>query len=103
MARSMARKRPIVLLTDFGTKDAYVASMKGVILAIDRDALIVDLTHEVEPQNLIQAAMLLEVTYAYFPPDSIFVTVVDPGVGSSRRILAAKTKHGIFWRRITEC
>ena len=87
---------PIVLLTDFGTKDAYVASMKGVILTLYPGAAIVDLTHQVEPQNVKQAAFLLDSAYRYFPPSSIFVSVVDPGVGSSREILAAKTSHGIF-------
>ncbi len=88
--------RPIVLLTDFGTKDNYVASIKGVILSLFPEAKIVDLSHEVEPQNVRQAAFLLATTFSYFPSSSIFVTVVDPGVGSRRRILAAKTKHGIF-------
>jgi S-adenosylmethionine hydrolase len=86
----------IVLLTDFGTKDGYVASMKAVILTLCPRARLVDLTHEVEPQNVAQAAFLLETTYAYFPPRSIFVSVVDPSVGSKRRILAAKTKKGTF-------
>ena len=92
----MTRMRPIVLLTDFGTKDSYVASMKGVILSIFPEALLVDLSHEVAPQNIAQAALLLEWTYSYFPPNTLFVSVVDPGVGSERRILAAKTKKGIF-------
>lgn len=92
----MRESNLIVLLTDFGIKDAYVASMKGVILSLHPGARIVDLSHDVEPQNLIQAAFLLRAAYPYFPHGSIFVTVVDPGVGSSRQILAAKTSHGIF-------
>lgn len=85
-----------MLLTDFGTRDPYVASMKGVILSLLPQATIVDLTHEIGPQNLFQAACVLEAAYPYFPKGSIFVTVVDPGVGSKRRILAARTSHGIF-------
>jgi len=85
-----------VLLTDFGLRDSYAASIKGVILSLFPRAVIVDLSHEVEPQNLFQAAFLLEATYPYFPAGSVFVTVVDPGVGSERRILAARTPHGIF-------
>ncbi len=92
----MPEIRPIVLLTDFGTKDAYAASMKGVILNLFPQAQIVDLTHEIRPQNLTQAAFLLNMAYPYFPPSSIFVSVVDPGVGSERLIIAAKTSHGIF-------
>ena len=92
----MAAIHPLVLLTDFGTKDSYVASMKGVILNLFSQAVIVDLSHEVGPQNITQAAFLLEWTYPFFPKGSIFVCVVDPGVGSKRRILAVKTKQGIF-------
>ena len=92
----MVKSRPIVLLTDFGTKDSYVGSIKGVILTLFPKATIADLTHEVEPQDVRQAAFLLEWTYPFFPRGSVFVCVVDPGVGSHRRILAAKTRHGIF-------
>lgn len=92
----MPPPRPLVLLTDFGLRDSYVASMKGVILGLLPRATLVDLSHEVEPQNLFQAAFLLEATYPYFPKGSVFVTVVDPGVGSERQILAARAPHGIF-------
>jgi S-adenosyl-L-methionine hydrolase (adenosine-forming) len=79
----------IVLLTDFGHKDYFVASMKGVILSINPHALIVDLSHEVSSYDILQAGFMLYASYAYFPPGTIFVSVVDPGVGSSRRILLA--------------
>jgi len=92
----MAKFHPIVLMTDFGTKDAYVASMKGVILRIFPSVTVIDLTHEIEPQNVKQGAFVLEAASPYFPLGSIFVSVVDPGVGSERRILAAKTRQGIF-------
>jgi S-adenosylmethionine hydrolase len=81
---------PIILLTDFGTLDGYVASMKGVILTIAPTAPLIDLTHDVAPQNIDQAAFLLWASYKNFPRRSIFVCVVDPGVGSRRAILAAQ-------------
>ena len=92
----MAANRPIVLLTDFGTRDAYVASMKGVIATVNPGACVTDLTHEIGPQNVKQASFVLEAAYRYFPQGSIFVSVVDPGVGSERRILAVRSKRGIF-------
>ena len=88
--------RLIVLLTDFGTKDAYVASMKGVIARIAPSAKVIDLSHEIEPQNIREAAFVLEAAYPYFPKGSIFVSVVDPGVGSERMIVAVRTSGGIF-------
>lgn len=87
---------PIVLLTDFGTKDAYAPSMKGVIFTLFPEATVIDLSHEVPPQAVRPAAFLLESAYPYFPSGSIFVSVVDPGVGSERKILAARTRRGIF-------
>ena len=87
---------PIVLLTDFGMRDHYVASMKGVILSIHPEAQIVDLTHEVEAQSIQQAALLLENSFSYFPAGTIFVCVVDPEVGTKRKILCVKTKKYYF-------
>jgi len=92
----MPLPRPIVLLTDFGTKDAYAASMKGVILGICPKAILIDLTHEMGPQNVREASFVLEAAYPYFPAGTIFVCVVDPGVGSEREILGARTGAGIF-------
>ncbi len=80
----------IALLTDFGLKDHYVAAMKGMILQIDPKASIVDITHEIDPQDLYQAAFSLRQAYPYFPEKTIFVAVVDPTVGTHRRILAAR-------------
>ena len=90
--------KPIItLLTDFGNKDAYVSSMKGVILAISREACMVDISHEVGAQNVREAAWILLSAYPYFPAGTIHVVVVDPGVGSSRRkILCARTRAGYF-------
>jgi len=86
----------IVLLTDFGHKDPYVGVMKGVIKSINPFAEIIDLTHEVRRQDVYQAAIILYVTMHYFPRNTIFVSVVDPGVGSSRRALLIKTKNYFF-------
>ncbi|MGE0812149.1 MAG: S-adenosyl-l-methionine hydroxide adenosyltransferase family protein [Vicinamibacterales bacterium] len=84
--------RPVIaLLTDFGTSDAYVASMKGVILSIAPDVTLVDLSHEIPPHDVRTGARLLGDCHAYYPPGTIFVAVVDPGVGSARRALAVDT------------
>ncbi len=83
--------RPVLaLLTDFGTRDHYVASMKAVILGIARDAAIVDITHEVPRQDVLAGALELEACVDAFPADTVFVAVVDPGVGSTRRAIAAE-------------
>jgi S-adenosylmethionine hydrolase len=88
---------PIIsLLTDFGVDDEYVGVMKGVILSINPAAVIVDITHRVEPQNILQAAILIKSTYRYFPEKTIHVIVVDPGVGSDRAILACEKEKHIF-------
>ena len=77
----------ITLITDFGTCDHYVAVMKGVILGIAPDVRIVDVTHEIEPHNVLQGAFVLQQTWSWYPPGTIHVVVVDPGVGSDRRIV----------------
>lgn len=79
---------PIVtLLTDFGSADEYVGVMKGVILTMASNAVIVDISHQIEPQNISQAAFMLQSAYTYFPIGSIHVIVVDPGVGTERNIV----------------
>ena len=75
----------IALFTDFGVRDAYVAQMKGVILSINAALTVIDLNHEVAAFNVRQAAYLLEASSRYLPAGSIVVTVVDPGVGTTRR------------------
>ncbi len=79
--------RPIALITDFGTKDPYVGSLKGVILTINPEAKIIDVTHEIIPFHPISAAYVLLGVMNYFPRGTIFLTVVDPGVGTDRKIL----------------
>lgn len=75
----------IALITDFGTDDIYAGVMKGVILGLHPDVHLVDITHAIEPQNVRQAAFALLNAYRYFPSGTIFLVVVDPGVGSARR------------------
>ena len=79
----------IGLLTDFGTVDPYVGVMKGVIFSIAPYVQIIDITHATQPQNVRQAAFTLMNSYRYFPAGTIFVAVVDPGVGSERRPVGA--------------
>ena len=83
--------RPVIaLLSDFGTRDHYAGTMKGVILGICPDATLVDISHDVPPHDLVDGALQLAAAYKYFPPGTIFLVVVDPGVGSSRRGIAAE-------------
>jgi S-adenosylmethionine hydrolase len=83
--------RPVIaLLTDFGTADSYVGSMKGVMLGICPDAAIVDITHEITPHDVLEGALELEACRAAFPEGTVFGAVVDPGVGSVRRAVAAR-------------
>ena len=89
-------KPPIVLLTDFGLQDHYVGVMKGVILSRVPEATFVDLTHEVSPQGVREGAYLLAVSYRYFPVGTIFLAVVDPGVGTERRALVIRTEAHFF-------
>jgi S-adenosylmethionine hydrolase len=86
----------VTLLTDFGFQDHYVGVMKGVLLARAPHVRIVDLCHEVRPQDVHGAALLLAASYRSFPPATIHVVVVDPGVGSERRPLAIETPAGRF-------
>jgi hypothetical protein len=86
----------ITLTTDFGVDDAYVATMKGVILSINPEANIVDITHSIEPQNIRQAAFILDYSYRYFPKKTVHVAIVDPGVGSERRGIVLKTPSALF-------
>jgi len=86
----------IALLSDFGLQDQYVASIKGVILSINPSVEIIDITHGIQPYRTRQAAYVLWSAYNYFPKDTIFVGVVDPGVGSKRRIIMMKTKKYVF-------
>jgi S-adenosylmethionine hydrolase len=88
---------PIVTLTtDFGTADGYVGTMKGVILSVVPSAQLVDISHEIRPQDVRQTAYVLYTAYPFFPPHTVHLVVVDPGVGSSRRPVALRTPSGTF-------
>ena len=89
-------RRTIALVTDFGTRDYFVAAMKGVILSICGDAVIVDVTHEIEAQAVRRAAFVLRACYREFPVGTIFLAVVDPGVGSERRAVLVETEKYLF-------
>ncbi|MBC8121353.1 MAG: SAM-dependent chlorinase/fluorinase [Gemmatimonadaceae bacterium] len=84
----------LTLLTDFGLQDIYVGSMKGVILQINSSLTVVDLTHQIPPQDITAASFALASAYPCFPDGSVHVVVVDPGVGSSRRAIAVRTAQG---------
>ncbi len=86
----------VTLLTDFGTRDVYAGVMRGVISNLAPEARIVDLTHEVAPQAVADAAFLLDSAAPYFPWGTIHVAVVDPGVGSERRIICARSSRATY-------
>lgn len=89
--------RPVItLLTDFGYRDHYVAAMKGVILSICPEALVVDIAHGVPKFDVRAAAYVLRGAYKYFPPGTIHVVVVDPGVGTERRAVVVKSRNYVF-------
>jgi S-adenosylmethionine hydrolase len=84
--------RPVIaLLTDFGTRDHYAGTMKAVVLGICPDATLIDITHDIPPHDMMTATLELAASYKYFPAGTIFLVVVDPGVGSARRGIAADT------------
>lgn len=86
----------ITLLTDFGTQDTYVGVMKGVIASICPQARVIDLTHEVPPQDVKTGAFLLDISVDYFPQGTVHVAVVDPGVGTERKPIALRTDKAFF-------
>jgi len=86
----------ITLLTDFGAEDVYVGVMKGAILSINPSAVVVDVCHYIDPQNLIEAAYLITSSYRYFPKGTVHIIVVDPGVGGNRSIVAVKLSGHMF-------
>jgi len=86
----------ITLLTDFGTEDAYVGVMKGAILSINPSAVVVDVCHYIDPQDVIEAAYLIKSSYRYFPKGTVHIIVVDPGVGGNRSIVAVEFSGHIF-------
>ena len=86
----------ITLLTDFGTADYFVGAVKGAILSVDPKAVIVDITHEIPPQDIEAGAFTLLASYKTFPAGTIHVAVVDPGVGSTRRPIVVSANEQFF-------
>jgi hypothetical protein len=86
----------ITLTTDFGLSEHYVGAMKGVILSINPNATIIDITHDVQPQQVDEGAFLLGQAWPYFPQGTVHVAVVDPGVGGERGALLVATPAGLF-------
>ena len=95
----------VALLTDFGLRDNFVGVVKGVILRDCPTVTFVDITHSVPPQSILHAAICLKGAYPYFPAETIFVAIVDPGVGTSRGIIAVRANamtfvapdNGLLW------
>lgn len=87
---------PITLTTDFGQRDAYVGAMKGVLLSLAPGAPLIDISHEVAPQDVMEAAFLLREAYPYFPEGTVHLAVVDPGVGTERRAIAIRAGGHFF-------
>ena len=98
--------RPIVLLTDFGRQDIFAGVLKGVIASISPGSKVIDLSHGVDPQDIMQASFLLTASCPYFPCGSVFCVVVDPGVGSDRKGICIETRdyyfvgpdNGVLWK-----
>lgn len=86
----------ITLISDFGLVDGYTACMKGVILRIAPDATLVDISHEIAPQDIRSAAFVLFTSYGCFPQGTIHLAVVDPGVGTERKAIAVRSRSGFF-------
>ncbi|MCI0531973.1 MAG: SAM-dependent chlorinase/fluorinase [candidate division Zixibacteria bacterium] len=89
-------KRIITLTTDFGDSDGCIGAVKGVIKSINPDADIVDISHQNPPQDILSAAFCLQTSYLYFPPNTIHVGIVDPGVGGKRRRVLVQTEKFSF-------
>lgn len=88
--------KPLIFQTDFGVQDGAVSAMYGVAYTVDSKLKVCDLTHEIEPYNIWDASYRLIQAVAYWPAGSVFVSVVDPGVGSTRRSIVALTKAGQY-------
>jgi S-adenosylmethionine hydrolase len=91
-----AQNKTVVFQSDFGLKDGAVSAMKGVAIGVSPDLKLFDLTHEIPAYNIWEAAYRLEQTVPYWPKGTVFVSVVDPGVGTSRKSVVMKTKTGQF-------
>jgi len=89
--------RPLITLTtDFGDGSPYVAQMKGAIISVNREVELVDLSHSIQPQNILHGAIVLADTWQFFPPETIHLVVVDPGVGTDRALVCANCGNHLF-------
>jgi S-adenosyl-L-methionine hydrolase (adenosine-forming) len=88
--------RAIALLTDFGLRDVYVGVMKGAIAQINPQLSVIDITHDIPPQDIIAARFCLMDAYRYFPQETVFIAVVDPGVGTKRRPIGIEFSQGFL-------
>ena len=91
-----AQNKIVVFQTDFGLKDGAVSAMKGVAMSVSTDLKLFDLTHEIPAYNIWEASYRLQQTVQYWPAGTVFVSVIDPGVGSKRKSVVLKTKSGYF-------
>ncbi len=96
VAAAAAQNKIVVFQTDFGLKDGAVSAMKGVSMNVDSSLKLFDLTHEIAAYNIWEAAYRLEQTVTYWPAGTVFVSVVDPGVGTARKSVVLKTNSGHF-------
>ncbi len=92
----MLEKPIITLTTDFGLKDPFAGLMKGIILGLNPNAEIIDITHNIQRHNIFEASQVIAMSYKYFPPATIHVVVVDPGVGGERRPILVTTENCFF-------
>ena len=92
----MAQQRIVTFTTDFGLSEHYVGAMKGVVLNINPDAMLVDISNSVQSFDILDGALTIAQAYSYFPANSIHLVVVDPGVGTSRRPLLVTTTRHLF-------
>jgi S-adenosyl-L-methionine hydrolase (adenosine-forming) len=90
----MTNPYPIAFLSDFGLQDTYVGVMKGAIAQVNPQIPVIDITHQIPPQNILAGRFCLMNAFAYFPAETVFIAVVDPGVGSQRRGIAIKIAEG---------
>ena len=97
LSASASADQALVFQSDFGTKDGAVAAMKGVAVGVSADLHIYDLTHEIPAFNIWEAALRLQQTAEYWPPGTVFVSVVDPGVGTDRKSVVLKTRSGHYF------
>jgi S-adenosyl-L-methionine hydrolase (adenosine-forming) len=90
------KRKVIALMTDFGYKDGFVGTMKGVILTINPNVELIDLTHTISSHNTLEASIVLRTSYHFYPKGTIFLVVIDPGVGSTRRSILVETEKYFF-------